>query len=120
GTGIAPELLDDPARNKTPPQHVLVKQLGNPLRILDVTFAAGQLLDQEGVDKNQLKTHPRKDIPHRNPVNTGALHRYTLYSFGFQVPTQRADTGAESLKDLNLGITFAIEYGTKNTIFVHV
>src|SRR3989441_1785412 len=61
-------------RHEAPPQQAVLKQLREPLAVLDVGLATGHGLDMLRVDEQDLETG-FKNVVHRPPVHAGALHR---------------------------------------------
>ena len=57
-------------------QEAVAVELLQPLAILDVGFAAGQVLDVAGVDQADLEAVGLQDLADRDPVDAGRLHRH--------------------------------------------
>ena len=60
-------------RHKAAAYKLLRRTFGNPLRILHITLATRELLDEIRVGKIQLEVW-RQHTPYWNPVDAGALH----------------------------------------------
>jgi hypothetical protein len=61
------------------------------LRVLDIRFPSGDLLDVPGVHQHQLEP-VLQDRPHRLPINTGGLHHDLLDPERLQPVPQRQQT----------------------------
>src|SRR3954470_7903149 len=64
-------------RHQAGPQQPGLEQLAQPLRVLDVGLAAGDLLDMARVDQQAVKV-VLEHRPDRLPVDPGRLHRNAL------------------------------------------
>ena len=70
---VLTQLLDCLRRYEAAAYKLLHRTLGNPLRILHVTLATRELLDEIRIGKIQLEVW-RQHTPYWNPVDAGALH----------------------------------------------
>jgi hypothetical protein len=75
--GQVAERADRLGRHQAAAQQAGLQQLAQPLRVLDVGLAPGDLLDVPGVDQHQLEA-VLEHRPDRLPVDAGRLHRDLL------------------------------------------
>ena len=113
-------VLDYRLRHKTASYEVLKQTLGYPLRILDITLATGELLDEVRVYK--LEFHRvAKLVPHRHPVDRRAFHSGFCYSSIQHVLTHLTEVRGQHSVGLFKNNRLVMTHNTKiNTIFMHV
>ena len=51
----------------------MLKQLGNPLAVLNIRLTSGYVLDVLGINQQQIEL-PFENVPDRLPVHAGRLH----------------------------------------------
>ena len=81
--GQVPQLALRSGRHKAAAQQAVLQQLRNPLRVLDVALAAGNLFQFPRVHQQQLET-PVQDVPHRLPQDSGGFHGDVRHAVGRQ------------------------------------
>ena len=65
---------DGPGGAKAPAQEAHRVELAEPLTVLDVTFAARDILDVARIDQQDLKAASLEDVVDRDPVDAGGFH----------------------------------------------
>jgi hypothetical protein len=66
---------DAVAGTEAPAQQPVLVQLLQPLRIVHIRLAAGDVLDVAGVDQQHLEPARVENLKDRNPLHAGRLHR---------------------------------------------
>ena len=89
--GQVAQRADRLGRHEARLQQAGLQQLAEPLRVLDVGLASGDLLDVPGVDEHQLEA-VLEHRPHRLPVHAGRLHRDLLDPERLKPVAQRQQT----------------------------
>ena len=72
---VGAETDDAVAGTKAPAQQPMLVELLQPLRIVHIRLAAGDMLDVAGVDQQHLEAARFEDLEDRNPVHASRLHR---------------------------------------------
>ena len=65
---------DGPGGAKAAAQEPDTVELAQPLTVLDIALAAGDVFDVPGVDEQDLETPRFEDVVDRNPVDPGGFH----------------------------------------------
>ena len=68
------EGADRPHGAEAPAQEADTVEFAEPLTVLDVALAAGDVLDVAGVDEQDLDPAGFEDVVDRDPVDAGGLH----------------------------------------------
>jgi hypothetical protein len=89
--GQVAERADRLGRHQAGAQQAGLQQLAQPLRVLDVGLAPGDLLDVPGVDQRQLEA-VLEHRPDRLPVDAGRFHRDLLDGERLEPVPQRQQT----------------------------
>ena len=88
-------------------------QLLQPLCVIDISLATGNIFCVSGINKDHIETRSLKDLKSRQPVNASGLHGNGRNVTGFEPVGHPMKVASETLKSSDrLGVSKdAIEHG---------
>ena len=95
------ELADLRRRDEAGREQAVLEQLRDPLGVLDVGLAAGDLLELVGVDQHDLEA-ALQEVEDRLPVDAGGLHGDVADAFGVEPVGQGEQFGGHGAEGADL------------------